>query len=237
MKVRHLMPLVLALGAAACSHPREPDDAQLAALLRSEHAAANAADAPLDSSAVACLRAWSGDTTLSSGVPPAIASDSGRKACRARLDAWLADATRNPATFTFAEVDAPPVVKRAVALERQRSLAALARPHVPPAALTRPVSPLPPAAPAATVDLGAAGAELAEAEDLCRQAQQKAADPASNARVKSFARFCGNSLRQARTNLESAARNGADPKRMATLAAGARNIATVARNVLALPSG
>jgi hypothetical protein len=238
MNARVLLSSLLVLAATACSHPREPDDTQLATLLRSERATANPATAPLDANAVSCLRAWTGDAALGAGLPPALSGEPGRKACRKQLEAWLADTTRNPAGFTFAEVDAVPVVKRAQALERERSLAALARtPQAVPPALAKRMDAPPrgPATAAPGVDLGVAGADLERAEDLCRQAQQKAAAPDTNPRVASFARFCGNNLRQARASLEAAARAGADPQRMNALAAGARNMANVASNVLALP--
>ncbi|HET7923523.1 MAG TPA: hypothetical protein VFL30_01430, partial [Rhodanobacteraceae bacterium] len=101
---------------AACHHAKTPTDAELTNLLRSPAAQPNDPAARIDPGAVDCLRAWSGDAELAKPLSPAAASDAAKKACRQRLDGWIADATRNPDKLAFEDVSKPPAVKRAMAL-------------------------------------------------------------------------------------------------------------------------
>lgn len=232
-----LLALLCVFGAAACSHLREPTDAQLATLLRSERAAPTDASALLDGRAIECLRAWSGDKELLKGLPVRVAGEDGQKECRGNLDGWIADASRNPDKFSFADVSAPKVVRRAMTLEEARRVAAAADParHQIPAALGRTSAlsaPKPLATPDPAVDLGAAGARLAEAEALCLQAQKAAATP-EHKQMKRFADYCSGNLRNLRTSMEQSARSGQGPERLDQMAASADNIANVARNALA----
>lgn len=227
-----------ALGVIACSQLREPDDAQLATLLQGDHANAADANAPLDSRTIECLRAWSGDADLLKGMAMRYAGEDGRKSCRTTLDGRVADAGRNPDRFTFAEISAPKVVRRAIELQQARRPAAVADTPTReiPAALRNPRPARTGfAAPDPNVDLGTAGARLQEAETLCLQTQQAAADPAADSGLKRFAGYCMGSLRKLRTTLEASARNGRTPEQLQSLADSADNIANVARELLAAP--
>ncbi len=230
-----LFALLCALGATACSHLREPSDAQLATLLRSERAEPTDANAALDGRAIECLRAWSGDKELLNGLPARAAGEDGKKECRGNIDGWIADASRNPDKFSFADVSAPKVVRRAMGIEEARRLAAATDPakRQPPAVFnSTPAVPKPLATPDPAVDLGIAGTRLAEAEALCLQAQQAAATPEHN-KIKRFADYCSGKLRTLRTSMEQAARNGQSAQRLDEMAVGADNMANVARNALA----
>jgi len=232
-----LLALLCVLGATACSHLREPTDEQLAALLRSERADPADANALLDGNAIDCLRAWSGDKTLLQGLPVRVAGEDGQKECRGKLEGWVADAGRNPDKFSFEDVTAPKVVRRAIDLAESRRAAALADPskRQVPAALggaSAAKAPQPLAPPDPTVNLGVAGTRLAEAEALCLQAQQAAATP-EHKQIKRFADYCSGNLRNLRTAMEQAARAGQSAERLDQMAASADNIANVARNALA----
>ncbi|MBN8727664.1 MAG: hypothetical protein J0H15_08160 [Xanthomonadales bacterium] len=221
---------------AGCSGPRELDDAQLAQLLRSENARPDDAGAPLDRPAVECMRAWSGDAELMRGLSVRYAGEDGKKACRTQLEIRIQDEARNPHNARFEDLTHPATVRRAMALldARKASSQPAAAPAMPPAR--------PPAAPGGfkdqlgtpdpSVDLGAAGARLQEAEALCLEVRgQVAARPD----LKRFADFCGGSLRRLRTTLEQSARRGAAPEKLAEIATSADNVATTARNLLAAP--
>ncbi|HEY0179719.1 MAG TPA: hypothetical protein VGC30_08810 [Dokdonella sp.] len=229
--------LACALAVVACSHLREPTDAQLGTLLRSDRADPADANAALDKSAVDCLSAWSGDADLAKDLPVRLSSPEGRTACRGSLEAWIGDGARNPDKFTFAEISTPKVARRARDLQRAREVAALGDPSrqkLPPAFTRSAVAPL--AKPDPNVDLGAAGEHLKQAEDLCLQAQQNAA--ASNAaagRLAAFAKFCSGNLAKLRTTMEQVARSGQNTQRLDVLATNADNIANAARRVLAEP--
>jgi len=223
---------------AACSRLREPTDAQLGTLLLGEHANAADVNAPLDSNAIECMRSWSGDAELLKGLPMRVAGEDGQKACRGKLDGLLADSARNPEKFGFPDVTAPKVVRRAIDLQNARRQAVLADPsrrQVPPALMT-PRSPTATAfgTPDPNVNLGVAGSELEDAERLCLQAQQAAAEPDANPRVKSYAAYCVNTLKKLRSTMEQAARNGRDQQVLSGIAASATNLANTARTVLAL---
>lgn len=230
-----LVAITCALGATACSRLREPTDPQLGNLLRSERASPADAAAPLDGLAIECLRAWSGDSDLVKNLPMRSAGEDGRKACRTKLDGWIADAGRNPEKFTFADVSAPGVVRRAMELQAARSAAAMAklggqRPPAAPNVLPSQAVP----APDLNVDLGTAGTALQEAETLCQQANQKAAEPGANQRLVRFAAYCTTSMGKLRGRMQQFAKHG-NAGAMEALGEEASNSAKTARDVLALP--
>lgn len=230
-----LVAVALAIAAAACTHLREPDDTQLATLLRVANAAPADPDAQLDGRAIECLRAWSADKALLQGLPVRAAGEDGMKACRGSLDGLLADASRNPDKFTFQEVSAPKVVRRAMELADARRAAALAnapRQQGGPS-FGKPIAPPAPPAPDPTVDLGAAGARLAEAEALCRQVQQASEKPENKQTLGRLAGFCAPRLSALRSRMEQAARSGQGAARIEQMVSSADNIANVAREALA----
>lgn len=234
MKKIYLTVLCCALGIVACAK-REPTDAQLIALLHTERASPTGATERLDAGALTCLRAWSGDLELSAALPTGVSSEDGKKTCRGRLDGWIADAARNPDKFRFEDVSAPPVVRRALALQKSQQMATLNDPasHQIPAALTKPApQPAALAVPDPTVDLGTAGVSLQEAETLCQQVQQKVAGGGANQSLTRFGAFCAGNLRKLRTTMESVAKSGHTAK-LDTFAASATNMANNAREVLA----
>jgi len=235
MKNLCLLALACAIATTACtpSSQRLPTDAQLTQLLHGERAAPNDPKAPIDRQALDCLRAWSGNAELMHDLSKALVDDAGRKDCRVRVDGFIKDATRNPDQVTFAEVSAEPAVRRVVELAREHA-------PPPPNVVTRPIAsaPLPgsmnpPVQPApSTVDLGVAGTDLQDAEDLCRKAQVAAGAADASAPVKGFAKFCGRSLTRLRTNMEMMKRNGADDERLRATSESARNLANNARAIL-----
>lgn len=243
MKKPLCLALVCALAATACSHTREPTDAQLATFLQSNHAQPGP-KAPLDAHSVDCLRAWSDDADLLKGLSPTVTGEDGKKACRTTLDTRLADATRNPAKFTFADVTAPKVAARAVALQQARMLAEMADPaareHQPPAAFTHPDAAAPPPLPAGSpfvardpnVDLGLAGTRLHEAQDLCVQTQQAARAPGAKDALVRYAAFCVGNLRRLQMTLEMSARKG-HTEQLGKIGSSAEKMSTIARNLLA----
>lgn len=246
---KKLVPLMVicAFGASACSHRREPTDAQLVTLLQSDraapdNAAPDNANAPLDQRAIGCLRAWSGDATLLRGVPLAMAGEDGKKACHTTLDTRLAGVASNPEKFTFAEVTTPKVVRRAVGLQEARTLAELANPasrNIPPALMRKSVHNIPVAPGAAfaptdpAIDLGVAGTKLKEAQSLCAQTQQAAVAPDAKDNLKRYAAFCIGNLKRLQSTMEIAGKNGRPQQELEKIATSADNMATVARNVLA----
>ncbi len=228
--------IACAFSMTACSQLREPNDAQLTTLLHGEGASATDATALLDNNAIDCMRSWSGNEKLLQNLPIGATSVEGKKACQNKLDGLLADAARNPEKFKFAEVTAPKVVTRVIDLQEARRMAALANPaaHEPPAALTNRVPASAPFNPAkSTVDLGAAGMRLQEAETLCQQVQQAASKEGADASLKSLAPFCATTLRTMRSRMEQAARNGQGSERLDAIASSADNLAAAARNALA----
>ena len=100
MKMDRMGSVVLAAaciaGLAGCDRAREVSDVQLTQLLRSERASAQDPRAPLDPAAVDCLRAWSGDAELAKTLQPAASGDAAKQSCKPKIDAWIADANRNP---------------------------------------------------------------------------------------------------------------------------------------------
>lgn len=221
-------------GISACTNLREPTDAQLTTFLRNEHSPVARVNASLDSSAIDCLRAWSGDAELLKGLSVRFAGEDGKKACRTTLDGWIANSARNPDKFSFAEMSTPDTVRHAIALQGASAVAAISESSAIPPSLMRPQAPpAPMRQPDASVDLGVAGTKLKEAETLCVQAQQAAAAPDANKRLKSFSTFCSSNLSRLRTTLEQSARSGQTSAKLDELATSATNVANIARNLLA----
>lgn len=230
-------PLILAaacvLGLSACS-TREPSDAQLTQLLRRDGAGATDPNAPLDTAAVGCLRVWSGDAELAKDLPTGARGDDAKGKCRLRLDGWLAEATRNPGKFTFKDVSTPPTVRRAVALLAAHAPAPATQPGEPPAALTNAFKSAPePVRGGSTEQFGAAGFDLKRAEELCQQAQQVAATQGSGSSLRRFANYCGKTLRQLRTSMQTFTSRGASLEQMDRLGMEARKLADVAEQAIA----
>ena len=226
------------LGLAGCSSPRVPEDYQLASLLQREDARASGTQA-IDAQAVGCLRAWSGDAELARGLSVLVAGEDGRKRCRERLEVWLADNARNPAQFTFDEVGTPVVARRAMTLLGTESGEAPS-PGAKriPDALRKPVAVVKPRPADPNVNLGAAGAELAEAEELCTQAAQKAQEGAADnprSGLQRYANYCGTRLQRLRASMETAAKAGRKPEELESYAKSARGLATTARELMAAP--
>ncbi|MEO7432942.1 MAG: hypothetical protein ABIR62_13155 [Dokdonella sp.] len=221
-------------GISACTNVREPTDAQLTTFLRNEHSPVARVNASLDSSAIDCLRAWSGDSDLMKGLAVRFAGEDGKKTCRTTLDGWIADSARNPDKFSFADMSAPKTVRHAIGLQGAKAVASIGEASAIPPALMKPQAP--PAAlrqPDPSLDLGVAGAKLQEAETLCLQAQQEAVAPGANKRLKSFSTFCSGNLSRLRTTLEQSARSGQTSAKLDELANSATNVANIARNLLA----
>ena len=204
---------VAALAAAtlvACHHAKTPSDAALTRLLRVQQAQPGDLRAPIDPGAVACLRAWSGDADLAKPLPPAAVSDTTKKACRQRLDGWIADATRNPDKFTFGDISAPDTVRQAIALsEQHRATAALPTgADRPPAMMTRQApAAAPPVIPKGPVDLTAAIAGANELDGLCKQAKSAAAS-GSNAPIARYATMCEGRIAMVRNRISELSTNG-----------------------------
>lgn len=236
MKKFLLLAIACALGATACSRLREPTDAQLGNLLRSERADPADADAALDGLAIECLRGWSEDKELLKDLPMRSAGEEGRKTCRAKLDVWIADTTRNPDKFSFADLSAPKTVHRAMDLQAARTAAALTKASNPqtPQALTRPTTAAVPSytAPTSNVDIGVASMPMQQAESLCEQAAKAAAAENPSPRVVSYAKFCATTLRKMRVSMEQFAKAG-NAQGLQSLAQSADNMANNARDALA----
>lgn len=182
--------LMTACTLAACSS-RVPTDTQLATLLRRENAPATDPKAPLDASAVQCLRTWSGDKALTKDLPAGVLSDVAKGRCRSTVDGWIADSKRNPDKLDFASVSTPAAVQRALALLSERSPVA-----VPPAMTQAPATTAPTAQPAAMrphVEPGPAPeieATLAQAKDLCQQVKDFVMTDKSDVRLNRYAEYC-----------------------------------------------
>jgi hypothetical protein len=189
----------------------------------------------IDALAVGCLRTWSGDAELAKGLSVLVAGEDGRKRCRARLDEWLADDTRNPASFTFDDISTPEVARRAMALLDSRVAATSPGTRDIPSALRKPGPVAKPRPADPSVNLGAAGAELAEAETLCEQAAKAGVAAGASDGLHRFAQYCGRSLQRLRTSMETAAKAGHKPEQLERYAVSARNIANTAREMLAAP--
>jgi hypothetical protein len=70
-----------------------------------------------------CLRAWSGDPSLSEGLP-ADYSGARKQDCRHTIESWLTVGARNPHHVQFTDLAAPAVVNRAIAIQQQQKVAA-----------------------------------------------------------------------------------------------------------------
>jgi hypothetical protein len=220
-------------GLAACDRARDVSDVQLTQLLRAERASAQDPRAPLDPSAVDCLRAWSGDADLAKTLQPAASDEAAKKACKPKIDSWLADANRNPDKVRFQDVSAPPAVTRAVALlAEHRSVAALpSAADKPPTALMRPTTPATPV-PTGPVDLSAATAALDELDGLCQKAKEAAASGATNQPIARYASYCENRISQMRTRVSMVAEHG-DAKQAKMVTDNAQRVLEVGRQLAA----
>jgi len=197
---------------AACHHAKAPTDAELTSLLRTQSSQPADPRAPIDPSAVDCLRAWSGDADLAKPLPPAAWTDATKKTCRQRIDGWIADATRNPGKLAFEDVSAPPTVRQAIALLQQhRATAALpARTEQTPPMMMRqtPGAPSPaPALPKGPVDVSSASAGLNELDGLCKQAKDAAAS-GSNQPIARYAPMCERRITLLRERVNELQANG-----------------------------
>jgi outer membrane lipopolysaccharide assembly protein LptE/RlpB len=202
-------------GLAGCGK-RALSDTQLTQLLRTERAMANDPNAPLDANAIDCLRAWSGDLELTAALSPSVNSDMNRKACRQRLDNWLADATRNPGNVTFEQAATPASIRRAQALlleHRAKGVAGLpsAADRQPGQLAARTPAPAAPATtsgamPAGTVDVKEATDGLAKLDQLCARANQSSSG--ANETVVRFAGYCERRNEQMRSRITSIQQRG-----------------------------
>jgi hypothetical protein len=225
-------------GMAACSGSHTLSDVQLTRLLHVERVAASDPIAPLDAPAVDCLRAWSGDIELSGALPPAATTEDTKKACRQRIDGWIADATRNPDKVPFEDAASPPSVRRAVALlaERRQTIA----PRLP-SATDRPPQALvsnAPAEPANTgpVDLTAAVNAVNELDGLCQKAKQANASGNTSQPVARYASYCDKRIEQLRTRISMLQQNG-NEQQAQTITQNVQRTLEVARQIEARQNG
>lgn len=225
-------------GMTACSGSHTLSDVQLTRLLHVERVAASDPNAPLDAPAVACLRAWSGDVELSGGLPPAATTEDAKKACRQRIDGWIADATRNPDKLAFEDAASPPSVRRAVALlaERRQAIA----PRLP-APTDRPPPALvsnTPAAPANTgpVDLTAAVNAVNDLDGLCQKAKQANASGNTTQPIARYASYCDKRIEQLRTRISMIQQNG-NAQQAQTMTQNVQRTLDVARQIEARQNG
>lgn len=109
-----LYPLIgLCLVLSACAGKADKlTDAELSRMLHTE----GLADDRIDASAVDCMRAWSGDSTLESGVSETLTNEPGKSDCRRHMQGWLDDGSRNPQGLMFVDVVTPKVTRRAMDL-------------------------------------------------------------------------------------------------------------------------
>lgn len=224
--------LFCVLGVAACSK-HEPTDAQLMTLLQADHGVA-ASVKKLDAGAVTCLRAWSGDAELTSGLATGQVSEDGKKTCRVRIDQWIADSERNPEHFAFDDIAVPSVVRRVFAMQKAEQVAMLkGNEQVPPGLMAPAPAPVVKMrAPNPNVDLGAAGAKLEEAETLCTQVQQAAVGAAPGSGVVRFGAYCAGALGKLRGAMEGVA-SGGEMSKLDMMEQNAENLSNTARKVLA----
>jgi hypothetical protein len=235
----------LSIGALAACHPtREATDAQLTHLLRAQQASPTDPNAPLDPTAVNCLRAWSGDVELSASLPPS--AQTMKDTCKPRVESYIADATRNPDKITFEEASSPASVRRAMALlGAHRATAAMRMPSAddrPPAAL---MSQRPTAAPngqqtpslaTGTVDLSAATAGVAELDGYCQEAKQAAATSATREPIARYASYCDKHIEQLRMRISALQQNGT-PQQAQMLTNNVQRTLDMARQMSSHPSG
>lgn len=224
-------------GLSACSHTRSPTDEQLLTLLRND-LTRNPKAAPVDVTTVRCLRAWSENRELIAGLAADFAAESdGKRSCRTRIDGWIADATRNPAKFTFEDIAAPKTVRRVMALvdahDKANAAAIAQAPHPsmpPPALLNRSNRPGAQATGAGMTDLGTAQALLQEADTECKSAKGKAAQGNAPVALQRFARYCDSYVSRAQATLASG--TTLTPQQIDAIARGAKGITSGAQRAL-----
>jgi len=184
MKSLALVVAACALATSACS-TRVPTDAELVTLLQRAGTPAGDANAPLDATAVQCLRSWSGDASLTKDLAPAVLADVSKARCRGTIDGWIADSKRNPGKLEFAQVSTPDVARRAMALlaahqpaQAEHGTAAATSTAAPTAHAAEP-------GPAPEIE-----ATLAHASDLCEKARTFIATDKSDVRLNRFVEYC-----------------------------------------------
>jgi hypothetical protein len=224
-------------GLSACHGARTPSDTELTQLLRTERAAPSDPKAPLDMAAVYCLRAWSGDVELTSALPPSASGEAIKTSCKQRLDGWIADATRNPAKITFADVAAPASVRRAMALLTEHQAVAAMMPHLPSGTEQPPMSMMsgnPPPAPANTgpVDMTAAVTAVDELDGLCQKAKQAAAVGDTTQPISRYASYCDKRIEQMRTRISMLQARG-DPQQAKMMTDNVQRTLVVGRQIAA----
>lgn len=102
-----------------CENPAtKVSDADLTSLLGGEQG--------ISVDTIDCLRAWSGEPTLSAGLTAEYAGQR-KQDCRHQAETRLADSTRNPHKLSFENLAAPDVVRRAVAIQQQQQAIAQQR--------------------------------------------------------------------------------------------------------------
>ncbi|MEO5624034.1 MAG: hypothetical protein ABJB02_00420 [Dokdonella sp.] len=204
----NLIVMACSVALAACA-AREPSNAELTTLLHRQDASATAVDAPLDASAVMCLRSWSGDSELTKNLPAAANMDSSKGQCRSRLDGWLADAARNPTKLDFAQVSTPAATRRAMAMLVGRGGADASVDASQSTLATSVPAPTPPAV--ATEEQGPAPdieTVLTQAGEVCQKAKELMASGTKDGRLERYADFCGNNLSQTRTKVDQVKLSG-----------------------------
>lgn len=109
-----LYPLIgLCVVLSACAGKADKlSDAELSRMLHTE----GLADDRVDASAVECMRAWSDDSSLASGVADNIKDEPGKSDCRRHMQGWLDDGSRNPQGLMFVDVATPKMTRRAMDL-------------------------------------------------------------------------------------------------------------------------
>ncbi len=112
---RHaLLPLfgLFALLSACSDKADKLSDGDLARMLHTE----GLADERVDPAAVDCLRAWSDDSNLATGLPANLTDETGKGDCRRHMQGWLDDGSRNPQGLMFVDVATPKISRRAMDL-------------------------------------------------------------------------------------------------------------------------
>ena len=112
---RHaLLPLIglFALLSACSDKADKLSDGDLARMLHTE----GLADERVDPAAVDCLRAWSDDSNLATGLPANLTDETGKGDCRRHMQGWLDDGSRNPQGLMFVDVATPKISRRAMDL-------------------------------------------------------------------------------------------------------------------------
>ncbi|HKE47137.1 MAG TPA: hypothetical protein VKB52_03665 [Rhodanobacteraceae bacterium] len=206
MKMHRIGVVALAAALGACGGSKALSDVQLTSLLRMERAPANDPKAPLDSLAIDCLRAWSGDVELNSSLPPSVTGDANKKFCRQRIDGWLADATRNPDKVTFEQASTTASIRRAQALMLEHRGNAV--PRMPMAGDQPPKELVAPPDTKGPVDMTQALKGLAELESLCGKAKEAAASGSTTEALMRFSTFCDKRNQQLRQRIAGIQQRG-----------------------------